>query len=104
MNVFLLEPTHGHSTSNNLFLPSKLQRHIEYRSMSLKNIYELEILSIASSKLKNVKTTKMLFFTLKISLTSEVSVVPNPISIELLVIALFLIELIQVLFVAETTS
>ena len=45
----------------------------------------------------------MYFFTLKISLTSGVSV-PNPISIELLVIVVFLIELIQALFVAETTS
>ena len=46
----------------------------------------------------------MYFFTLKISLTSGVSVAPNPISIELLVIAVFQIKLIQALFVAETTS
>jgi len=72
--------------------------------MSSKNIYEPEILLIASSKPKNVKNSKMFFFTLKISLTSGVYVAPNPISIELLVIAVFLIEVIQALFIAETTS
>ena len=104
MNAFLLEPTHGHSTPNNFFLPNKLLGHVEYISMSSKNIYELEILLIASSKHKNVKNTKMNFFALKISLTLGVSVAANPISIELLVIVVFLIEVIQALFVAETIS
>jgi len=104
MNAFLLEPTHGHSTPNNFFLTSKLHDHVEYGSISSKNIYELEILLIASPKPKNVKNSKMIFLTLEISLTSGVSVAPNPISIELLVIAVFLIEVIEVLFVAETTS
>ena len=104
MTVFLLEPTHGHSTSNNFFLTSKLQGHVEYISMSSKNIYELEKLLIASSKPKNVKNSKMSFFALKNSLTSGVSVAPNLISIELPVIAVYLVEVVQVLFVAQNTS
>ena len=100
MTMFLLEPTHGHSIPNNFFLTSKLQGHVEYISMSSKNIYEPEILLIASSKLKNVKNSKMSFFALKNSLTSGVSVAPNLISIELLVIAVFHVEVVEVLFVA----
>ena len=72
--------------------------------MSSKNIYELEILLIATSKPKKVKNSKMSFFALKNSLTSGVSVAPNLISIELLVIAVFLVEVVQVLFVAQNTS
>ena len=97
MNVFLLEPTHGHSTPNNFFLTSKLYHHVKYVSMSSKNIYEPEILLTASSKAKNVKNRKMRFFALKISLTSGVSIAPNPISNELLVSVVFQLEVIQVL-------
>ena len=104
MTVFLLESTHGHSTPNIIFLTSKLQSHVEYISMSSKNIYELEILLIATSKPKKVKNNKMSFFALKNSLTSGVSVAPNLISIELLVIAVFQVEVVQVLFVAQNTS
>ena len=104
MNVFLLEPTHGHSTPNFFFLTSKLYDHVKYVSMSSKNIYVPEILLIASSKAKNVKNSKMRFFALKVSLISGVSIALNPISIKLLVSDVFQVEVIQVLFVAENTS
>jgi len=81
MNPFLLEPTHGHPTSNNFFWHRKLHRQVEYMVNSSKNIPELYILWIAPSKAKIVKNKKFFFFALKISLTSRVSIAPNPILI-----------------------
>ena len=86
------------------FLTSKLQGQVEYILISSKNIYKPEILLIAPSKLKNVKNSKMSCFALKDSLTSGVSVASSLISIELLVIAVFLDEVVQVSFAVQNTS
>ena len=81
MNAFLLEPTHGHPTSNNFFWHRKPYRHVEYILKCSKNIHEPYIPWIAPSIAKRVKNSKLIFFAWKVSSTSGVSIVPNSVFI-----------------------